>query len=260
MALFATALAGLKVGTGILQSLGGLDNSAAERQAYEQNAMRVAQIDAENQRKLFDQLQVNAAFNNKKANVAANLDNIDLTAARARAESQKKIDEAVDSFMFDNEERYVNMARRMSGNRTGRANVTDRAMAAQTGRASARGLYKQDQLRDAKVGADARMAETVRNARSKELAGLGTAPAQNAYIEKYSKVKAPQKGFSDYLNMASGMAGAVMGGFETYDKFKPKSPYADGGGGTANSLRIGNPNQNFWEYVPQTSFNAGFNQ
>lgn len=254
MAVFASTLAGLKITGGVLNSLAGLDNSAAERQAYEQNVMRVAQIDAENQRRLFDQLQVNSAFNNRKANIPANLDSINITAARARAESQKKIDEAVDSFMFDNQDRYVRLAQKMSGNRTGRANVTDSALAAQMGRADARSQYKRDQLIDAKIGSDTRLAENVRNARSKELAGLGSSPVQNTYIDSYTPMKAQQKGFGDYLNMASGMVGAVMGGLETFDKFKPKSPLE---GGLGNSLKIAgsqNLNKDFWKYLPQVGF------
>jgi len=224
--------------SGIAETVGSFfgGQTAAQRQAHEQNKLRVAQINQENQRRLFEQLQVNARFTNQKARVSANLDNIDVSAMQARARSQQRIDEALDQFMFDNQARYVQMAQKLSGNK-----VRDRSNRAMLGRASAQGMSGIRTAQDKMMTSNAQLARTVQEARMKELSTVATAPTQANYIESYTPQRAPQKGFMDYLNLAAGIGSSVVGGFDTYNKFKPKFPTTGGG----SSLKIGMDNFKF---------------
>ena len=231
--------------------LGGFFDNSAAQQAHAQNKQRVAQINQENQRRLFEQLQVNARFTNQKARVSANLDNIDVSAMQARARSQQRIDEALDQFMFNNQDRYVQMAQKLSGNK-----VRDRSARAMLGRKTAQGLSGIRAAQDKMMTSNAQLARTVQEARMKELSTVATAPTQTNYIESYTPQLAPQKGFMDYLNLAAGIGSSIVSGFETYDQFKPKSPYAGGGN---NSLRITPFNPSTFELGMNNPQDYGFN-
>tara|TARA_R100001460_G_scaffold35622_1_gene68472 strand:+ start:4965 stop:5738 length:774 start_codon:yes stop_codon:yes gene_type:complete len=220
--VFPAALGILSGGSQILGALGGFfDNSAADA-AYAANKQRVAEIDAENQRRLFNQLQVNASFQNRKARVGANLDNIEVAGVEARARSKAAIDNALDEFVLKNRDRYAQMAQRLGTNQ-----VTNSRIRALSGRGTAAGL---SQLRAADlarytegIGINRRMQE----ARSQELSTVAAAPIQTNYITDYVPQRAPQKGFTDYLNLAAGITGGLSTGLDAFNKFQPKSPYSN---------------------------------
>ena len=220
MAFPAAALGVLSGASGIASALGGFFDNSAAQQAHAANKQRVAEIDAENQRRLFEQLQVNTRFTNQKARVGANLDNINVAAMQARAKSQLSIDEALDQFMFDNQSRYVQMAQKLGGNE-----IRNRANRASVGRATAQGLSGIRTAQDRMMTSNAQLARTVQGARAKELSTVATAPMQTNFIKSYTPQRAPEKGFMDYLNLAAGIGSSVVSGFGTYDQFKPKSPY-----------------------------------
>tara|TARA_R100001460_G_scaffold54833_2_gene94116 strand:- start:1237 stop:1968 length:732 start_codon:yes stop_codon:yes gene_type:complete len=216
----AAALGVLSGASGIASALGGFfDNSAAD-QAHAANVQRVAQINAENQRRLFNQLQVNARFANRKANVQANLDNIEVAGMTARAKAQRNVDDVIDNFVKDRESSYAKMAQNMSGNK-----YRDRANRAMMGRATSGGLAAIRKAQNRSMTDDRLLDRTMQEARAKELSTVATAPIQTKFIESYTPQRAPQKGFMDYLNLAAGIGGSVVGGFNTFDQFKPKSPY-----------------------------------
>ena len=243
----AAALGVLSGASGIASALGGFfDNSAAE-QAHAANVQRVAQIDAENQRRLFQQLQVNAGFENRKAYVQANIDNIKVAGMTARAKTQRNVDNVIDKFVKDNEANYAKMAQNMSGNK-----IRDRANRAKLGRATAGGMSAIRKSEDMLMTDDRLLERTMQQARAKELSTVGMAPIQTDFIRSYTPQSAPQKGFMDYLNLAAGIGSSVMGGFGTYDKFKPQSPYLGGApyaGSNNYGLKIKSP----------LSFEAGMN-
>ena len=235
MALGA-ALGILQGVSGVASTLGGFFDNSAAQQAHAQNKQRVAQINAENQKRLFGQLQVNSRFENQKARVQANLDNIEVSGMQARARSQRAIDDTVDQFMLDNQEKYVQMAQRLSGNR-----AVDRSMAAMRGRNLAGGMSQIRNAQDKMMTGNMQLARTMQEARAKELSTVATAPIQTKYIDSYTPAEAPKKGFMDYLNLASGLTKSVVGGFETFDKYKPQMGYTGGN----SSLKIGMDNFKF---------------
>ena len=234
IAAAAPALGIMSGVSGLASAFGGFFDNSAAQQADEQNKLRVAQINQENQRRLFEQLQVNARFTNQKARVSANLDNIDVSAMQARARSQQRIDEALDQFMFDNQAKYVQMAQKLSGNK-----VRDRSNRAMLGRASAQGMSDIRTAQDRMMTSNAQLARTVQEARKNELSTVATSPLQANFIESYTPVQAPQKGFMDYLNLAAGIGGSVVSGLETYNQFKPQFSYTGDNSSLDKSLKIG---------------------
>ena len=251
--VFPAALGILSATSGVASALGGLFGGQSEanrraQEAHAANVQRVAQINAENQRRLFEQLQVNARFANQKARVGANLDNIEVSAMQARAKSQQSIDEALDQFMFDNQSRYVQMAQKLGGNE-----IRNRANRASVGRATAQGLSGIRTAQDRMMTSNAQLARTVQEARAKELSTVATAPIQTKYIESYTPQRAPQRGFMDYLNLAAGIGSSVVGGFDTYNKFKPQFPTTGGG----SNLKIGGVVNRFDPSAFELGMNSG---
>jgi len=238
MAFPAAALGILQGASGVASALGGFFDNSAAQQAHAKNVQRVAQINAENQRRLFGQLQVNAAFKNQKSRVQANLDNIEVSGMQARARSQQKIDDVVDQFMLDNQDKYVQMAQKLSGNK-----AVDRTISAMRGRNIAGGMSQIRAAKDKMMTGNMQLARTMQQARAKELSTVAGAPIQASYIDSYIPSKAPKKGFMDYLNLASGLAGSVVGGFETFNKFKPQFGYTGGN----SSLKIPSFNPSTFE-------------
>ena len=245
---FGTALGVLQGVSGVASTLGGFFNNSAAQQAHAQNVQRVAQINAENQKRLFGQLQVNSRFENQKARVQANLDNIEVSGMQARARSQQKIDDVVDEFMLNNQDKYVQMAQKLSGNR-----AVDRSMSAMRGRNLAGGMSQIRNAQDKMMTGNMQLARTMQEARAKELSTVATAPIQTKYIESYTPARAPGKGFMDYLNLASGLAGSVVGGFETYDKFKPQMGYTGN-----SSLKIGGFDTGNFEFGMNNPMDLGY--
>jgi len=236
IAAAAPALGIMSGVSGLASAFGGFFDNSAAKQAHAANKQKVAQINAENQRRLFQQLQVNAGFENRKAKVQANLDNIEVAGMTARAKAQRNVDDVIDSFVKDREANYAKMAQNMSGNK-----FRDRANLAMMGRATSGGLASIRKAQDRSMTDERLLARTMQEARAKELSTVATAPIQTKFIESYTPQRAPKKGFMDYLNLAAGIGGSVVSGIETYDKFKPKFPTTGGG----SSLKIGMDNFKF---------------
>ncbi len=251
----APALGIIQGVSGLASAFGGFFDNTAAQEAHEANKLRVAQINQENQRRKFEQLQVNARFNNQKARVQANLSNIDMSAMEARARSQQTIDEALDQYMLDHESRYVRMAQKLSGI-PGTGSVTNRSLMAAQGRAAAQGMTAINNAQNKMMTNNAMLARTVQQSRADELARVASTPTQAAYIDSYTPQRAPQKGFMDYLNLAAGIGQAAVSGYETFDSLRPKSPYAGGGN---NSLRITPFNPSTFELGMNNPQGYGFN-
>ena len=159
---------------------------------------------------------------------------------QARARSQQKIDDVVDQFLLKNQNKYVQMAQRLSGNK-----VVDRSMSAMRGRNLAGGMSQIRTAKDKMMTGNIQLERTMQQARAKELSTVAGAPIQARYIDSYTPVKAPQKGFMDYLNLASGIGGSVLGGLQTYNEYKPQFSYRNTNLNT--SLKIGQDlNNNFF--------------
>tara|TARA_B100001059_G_C17758369_1_gene541304 strand:+ start:392 stop:1156 length:765 start_codon:yes stop_codon:yes gene_type:complete len=244
----AAALGVLSGASGIASALGGFFDNSAANQAHAANQQKVAQINAENQRRLFQQLQVNAGFANRKAKVQANLDNIEVAGMTARAKAQRNVDDVIDNFVKDRESSYAKMAQNMSGNK-----YRDRANRAMMGRATSGGLAAIRKAQNRSMTDDRLLDRTMQEARAKELSTVATAPIQTKFIESYTPQRAPQKGFMDYLNLAAGIGSSVVGGFNTFDQFKPKSPYSGGG----SSLKIGGVGNGFDPSTFELGMNSG---
>jgi hypothetical protein len=57
----------------------------------------------------------------------------------------------------------------------------------------------------------------------------------------------------DYLNLAAGIGSSVVGGFDTYNKFKPQFPTTGGG----SSLKIGGVGNGFDPSAFELGMNSG---
>ena len=58
----------------------------------------------------------------------------------------------------------------------------------------------------------------------------------------------------DYLNLAAGIGGSVVSGFDTYNKFKPQFPTTGGG----SSLKIGGTGYTFNPSQFEAGMNSGY--
>ncbi len=216
--------AGLSAFSGISSALGGFfDNSENER-IHAENRRRVAEINAANQQRHFQNLSIGARFKNQKAQTAANLFNIDTAADEARAASQREIDAQLDKFMVDNQSAYIKMMQSKRGPMSGRSNVGDKAKMASFGRGKALQDSAKQAMYDKLLSQSYVMNRQVQNAKSRELSKVATAPIYQQYQTSYTPQQYRNKGFGDYLQLAGGLAGAGLSGMEMFDKLKINDP------------------------------------
>ena len=218
----AAIAGGAQAFTGVASALGGFFDNSQNEEIHRQNVARVAQINAENEQKRFQNLTIASRFQNKSAQLAENLLNIDTAASQARADTQSKIDSRIDQFMMNNQEKYIAMARGMSGGRSGRTNVKDRAAMAQFGRGQAAMNQQQRALQEQAISAGYVRGRGVQNAKAKEKAAVGSAPIFQAYQKGYTPLSYKSKGFGDYLKLAGGLAGSAVSGLSTAQKLDPE--------------------------------------
>ena len=222
MVLPLAALAGgASAFSGIASAFGGFFDNSENEAIHRANVARVAQIDAENQQKHFQNLSIGSRFRNKSAQLNENLLNIDTAAGQARADTQSKIDSRIDEFIMNNQEKYIAMARGMSGGRSGRTNVKDRAAMAQFGRGQA-GMNQQLRMsQEQAISSGYARNRAIQNAKAREKAAVGSQPIYQAYQKGYTPQSYKSKGFGDYLKLAGGLAGSVAGGLTTFGELDP---------------------------------------
>tara|TARA_R100001463_G_scaffold65414_3_gene118668 strand:+ start:2152 stop:2811 length:660 start_codon:yes stop_codon:yes gene_type:complete len=217
MAVLAAASLGLSAFSSLSSTLGGF--FGAGNAAYEANKRRVAEIDAANQQKHFENLTIRARFQNQSNQLAQNLDNIRTATGQARAEAQKRISQGADEALISNRDNFIKMMRSRTGSRSNQMNVGDRTARAQMGRAVAGNEAKKNALFDTLLSKEYVTNRAAQNAASLEKAKVGTAPIYQQYQTDYvAQNQSP--GFGDYLKLAGGLAGAAVQGFGAYDEYK----------------------------------------
>lgn len=216
--------AGLSAFSGVSSAIGGFfDNSENER-IHQENKRRVAEIDAANQQRHFQNLSISAKFRNQKARTQANLFNIDTAADEARAASQRQIDSELDKFMVDNQNSYIKMMQGKRGPMSGRMNVGDRANSAAFGRRQAGNNSAAQALYDQLLSKDYVLGRGVQNAKARELSKVASAPIYQQYQTTYTPLAYQNKGFGDYLQLAGGLANSAVAGLDMYDQLKINNP------------------------------------
>ena len=220
---------GLSAISGIASAFGGFTDNSENEAIHAANKKRVAEINAANRKKQFDNLSIGAKFENQKARTAANLFNIDTAASEARAASQREIDGQLDKFMVDNQNSYIKMMRGKRGPVGGRMNVGDRANSAAMGRRQAGNKAASQAMYDKVLSKDYVLNRQVQNARSKELSKVATAPIYQQYQTDYTPQAYKSKGVGDYLKLAGGLAGAAASGIGAFNSLKIGNPGAPGG-------------------------------
>ncbi len=228
MIITAAAMgAGLSGLSGAASALGGFFDNSENDAIHAANKRRVAEINAANQQRQFQNLSIGAKFNNQKARTKANLFNIDTAAAEARAASQREIDTQLDKFMLDNQSTYIKMMQGKRGPMSGRMNVRDQSNSASVGRRQATNEAQKQEMYNRLLSKDYVLGRQVQNARSRELSKVATAPIYQQYQTSYTPQQYRNKGFGDYLQLAGGLAGAGLSGMEMYEKLKINNPLRD---------------------------------
>ena len=215
---------GLSAFSGAASALGGFFDNSENEAIHAENKRRVAEIDAANKKKQFDNLSIGAKFENQKARTKANLFNIETAASEARAASQREIDSQLDKYMVDNQNSYIKMMRGKRGPVGGRMNVGDRAASAAMGRRQAGNEAANQAMYDKLLSKDYVLNRQVQNARSKELSKVASAPIYQQFQTEYTPLKYKSKGFGDYLQLAGGLAGAASSGMSMFDSLKINNP------------------------------------
>ena len=205
----------------IFGAVGGFVDNSENEAIHNRNKLKVAKIDAENQKRHLRNLQSLAGYQNRAARSGKQLDSIQTRANEARAASQRKIRTAQDEAVMANEANYIRAQRNMRA-RNGGTGVGNRALDADRGRKKAASGRAIDDLRNQMITQDAIRARMVRDQSSDVLAPLASTPIYEQYIDKYTPEKYKSKGFMDYANLALGVAGGVLTGMEGFEKYKPE--------------------------------------
>jgi len=217
MAILAAASLGLSAFSSLTGAIGGfMDAGKAE---YEANKKRVAQIDAANQEKHFENLTIRSRFQNRSSQLAGNLDNIRTATGQARADAQQRISKSADEALVSNRDSFIKMMRSRTGSQSNRMNVGDRTARANMGRAVSANTAKNNALFDSLLSKEYVTNRAAQNAAEKEKAGVGSKPVYQMYQMSYTPLK-QSAGFGDYLKLAGGLAGAASQGLGAYDKWK----------------------------------------
>lgn len=235
--------AGLSAFSGVSSALGGFFDNSKNDAIHAENKRRVAEIDAANQQRYYENLSIGARFKNKKARTQANLFNIDTAASEARAASQQEIDRQLDEFMLSNEDNYVKIMRRQRGSGDGRMNVGDRASRARLGRRQSAQKAAQEQMYNQLLSKDYIRNRSIQNAKAQELSKVASAPIYQQYQTDYTPQAYKSKGVGDYLKLAGGLAGAAVSGMGMFDKLKINNP--------------GKPGENMFDKITPMPFETG---
>ena len=215
---------GLSAFSGAASALGGFFGNSKNDAIHAENVRRVAEIDAANQQRQFENLSIGAKFRNQKARTQANLSNIDLAASEARATAQSQIDSQLDKFMMDRQGAYIKMMRNKRGPVSGRMNVSDRAMSAGFGRGQAAQAAQSRSMYNKLLSNEYVMGRQIQNAKGRELSKVASAPIMQAYQTDYKQRAYKSKGFGDFLQLAGGLAGAAASGISMFDSLKINNP------------------------------------
>ena len=216
--------AGLSAFSGISSALGGFMDNSKNEAIHAENKRRVAEIDAANQQRHFQNLSIRAKFKNQKAQTQANLFNIDTAANDARAASQRQIDGELDKFMVDNQNSYIKMMQSKRGPMSGRMDVGDRAASAAVGRRKAGNNAATQAMYDKLLSKEYVANRGIQNAKSRELSKVASAPIYQQYQTDYTPQAYKSKGVGDYLQLAGGLAGAAASGMSMFDSLKINDP------------------------------------
>jgi len=212
-------LAAVSMGLSAFSSLSSAIGGFMDDSAYQANKQRVAEIDAANQQKHFENLTIRSRFQNQSNQLAQNLDNIQTATGQARAEAQKRISQGADEALVSNRDNFIKMMRGRRGSQSNQMNVGDRAARAQIGRAVSGNEAKKDALFDSLLSKEYVTNRAAQNAASLEKAKVGSAPIYQQYQKDYVALN-QSKGFGDYLKLAGGLAGAGASAFGAVDAYQ----------------------------------------
>tara|TARA_B100001094_G_scaffold239987_1_gene235534 strand:- start:590 stop:1246 length:657 start_codon:yes stop_codon:yes gene_type:complete len=217
MAVLAAASLGLSAFSTLSSTIGGFMN--AGKAEYEANKKRVAEINAANQQKHFENLTIRSRFQNRSNQLAQNLDNIQTATGQARADAQKRISQGADEALVSNRDNFIKMMKGRRGSQSNQMNVGDRAARAQIGRTVSANNAKKDALFDSLLSKEYVTNRAAQNAAGLEKAKVDSAPIYQQYQTDYV-AQNQSKGFGDYLKLAGGLASAASQGLGAIDKYK----------------------------------------
>jgi len=209
----ALPLALLSAAPQAISAIGGLfDNSHNER-----NQARVNQINMRNRQILGDNLKIRGDFINKKITAQENIDNIELASAQARGRARLGLDRAARQSMLDDQSDVRRMFQNLNY-QSGSMNTGNRRTLLDY---SARATQRAQNLltdRDDFTTSMYDNAFSTQNQIKLQAQQVARSPRYKQYITSYTPERVNQT--QRFLTAAGGLAGAVMSGFNTFDKFK----------------------------------------
>jgi|TARA_R100000084_G_scaffold43950_2_gene18100 hypothetical protein len=211
--MFGTALGILSGASQGISAISGLfDNSA-----YERNKARVNQINMKNRQILGDNLKIRGDFINKKITAQENIDNIELASAQARGRARLSLDRAARQSMLDDQSDVRRMFQNLSYQSGSMNTGNRRALLDYSARATQRAqslLTDRDDFTTSMYD----NAFSTQNQIKRQAQQVASSPRYKQYITSYTPERVNQT--QRLLNAAGGLAGAVVSGFDTFDKFK----------------------------------------
>ena len=236
----ALPLALLSAAPQAISAIGGLfDNSHNER-----NQARVNQINMRNRQILGDNLKIRGDFINKKISAQENIDNIELASAQARGRARLGLDRAARQSMLSNQSDVRRMFQNLSY-QSGSMNTDNRKTLLDY---SARATERAQKLLTDRDNFTTSMyddAFSTQNQIKLQAQQVASSPRYKQYITSYTPERVNQT--QRLLTAAGGLAGAVMSGFNTFDKFKVPNDldgYNPGNAGFNTGLKINGNNLN----------------
>ena len=202
-----------------ISAIGGLFDNSANNAIHARNKARVNQINMRNRMILGDNLKIKSDFENKKLKVLENVDNIELASAQARGRARLSLDRAASQSMLANQ----NDVRRMFQNlsyRSGTMNTANRSALLDYSASATERAQKLLTDRDDFTTSMYDNAFSTQNQIKLQTQQVASSPRYKQYIQSYEPEQYQNNTTSKLLNAVGGLAGAVMSGFDTYDKFK----------------------------------------
>tara|TARA_B100001057_G_scaffold441010_1_gene475317 strand:- start:1094 stop:1822 length:729 start_codon:yes stop_codon:yes gene_type:complete len=239
----ALPLALLSAAPAAISAIGGLFGNSANKAIHERNKARVREINFKNSLIRGDNLKIRSDFNNRKLSVLENIDNIQLASDQARGRARQGLDRATRQSMMSNQKDVRRMFQSMSY-RQGSMNVGNRqALLDYSANATAR-ANQLTQAGDDLVTANFDRRLSDQNAIKLQKERVAMMPQYKQYIQSYEPEQYQNNTTERILGAVTGLAGAAMTGFETFDKFRVPDGldnYMPGSSFFNDKLKIGSP-------------------
>ena len=248
----ALPLALLAAAPGAISSVAGLFDNSANRAVHERNKARVRQIDVQNSMIRGDNLKIRSDFNNRKLGVLENIDNIQLASDQARGRAMQGLDRATRQSMMSNQNDIRRMYQNLS-HRQGSMNVGNRRALLDYSASATERANRLTQAGDDLITDDFNRRLSDQNAIKLQKERVATLPQYKQYIQNYEPEKYQDNTTQRVLGAVSGLAGAAMTGFDTFNKFKVPTDLDGYNPGGKSSLQIGKFNPDLFN----TSFGYG---